>query len=278
MSNSMQHSRHRHRPYYGSRKRPRRFLGVSSHEKRKRACLPTEEEISRIDVPTTSTTLLPGEERPTSHSPVSSSSSGGSSISEASLSSYIQSEDVPDTSSEISREVETSTEVATSGTEISSEPLPSSRPTSRSSRKEISSPTETASSRKLSPMLRELSPTGEITIPPSERECETLGVRLVNLDALSDLASIFARCIQCHSSMKLHEECGGRRHGVATYLALRCVRCSYEYCITDPNSSSSRALNARIVLGSRLCGLGRSGADCNVQHNGFTPSICQACF
>ena len=135
MSNPMIRCRHRPRPYYGSRKRPRRFLGVSSHEKRKRACLPTEEEISRIDVPTTSTTLLPGEEIPTSHSPVSSSPSegslshsGGSSISRGSSASLTLSEDVPDTSSEFSGEVETSEEVATSRTESSSEPLPDPQP------------------------------------------------------------------------------------------------------------------------------------------------------
>ena len=113
MSNPMQlRSRHPDRPYFGSRKRSRRFLGVSSHEKRKRACLPTEEELSRIDVATTSRTLLPGEERPTSHSPVSSSPSEGSSISEAPSSSLTLSEDIRDTSSVISREVETSEEVA----------------------------------------------------------------------------------------------------------------------------------------------------------------------
>ena len=105
-----------------------------------------------------------------------------------------------------------------------------------------------------------MSPTGEIAIPPSERECETQGVCLVNLASLRDAAVILKCCPQCQSSMTMHEECGGRHHGVATYLAFRCTRCTFEHCFCDPKSRASRVLNTRLVLGSRLCGLGKIGA------------------
>ena len=62
------------------------------------------------------------------------------------------------------------------------------------------------------------------------------------------------------SSMTWHEECGGHHHGVATYLAFKCTRCTFEHCFCDPKSPASRVLNTRLVLGSQLCGLSRSGA------------------
>ena len=127
-------------------------------------------------------------------------------------------------------------------------------------------------------MLRSLSPTGEIAIPPSERECENAGDRLVNLALLRDAAMLYMRCPQCQCSMTVHEECGGRRHGVATYLAFRCINCTFEHCFGDPRSSSSKALNTRVVLGSRLCGLGRTGAYTMCSILGLPPPFSKSSF
>ena len=128
----------------------------------------------------------------------------------------------------------------------SSEPLPPTAGPSGSRVGEISTPTETVST-KLSSVLRSLSPTGEIALPPSEADCELQGTGLVQLSGLRT-AAVHIKCPGCESELQFCEGCEGR-HGLFTYMymSFQCTMCSWEACITDPGVPSSTILNTRVV-------------------------------
>ena len=227
---------------------------MSSHEKRKRARLLLESATTDVTTHATASRMPTGGEGETSQSPASSAPPGeGEPLRTEALSSSLGKE--ISTSTIPTASTETSREVATSRTERSSEPLPpTARPGPSGSRVgEIPIPTETASTRKLSPLLRSLSPT------PSERDCEQAGARVVQLSGLRE-AALRMNCPKCESQLHLYERCEGR-HGLVTYMSFQCTMCPWETCITDPGAPSSNVLNTRAVLGSRLCGLGRTGID-----------------
>ena len=64
----------------------------------------------------------------------------------------------------------------------------------------------------------------------------------------------------CVSHMCFSEGCECR-HGLVTYMSFWCTKCRWEKRISHTYATSSRALNARAILASRLCGLGRSGTE-----------------
>ena len=70
----------------------------------------------------------------------------------------------------------------------------------------------------------------------------------------------YTKCPECESHLCLVEDLGVRR-GLVTLLRVSCSSCVWSMTVTDPRMSKSSALNTRSVLGSRLCGRGRSGIE-----------------
>ena len=114
-----------------------------------------------------------------------------------------------------------SQEAETSTTVNSSEPLPPTAGPSGSRVGEISTPTETASTKKLSSVLRSLSATGEDALPSSEADDEQHGTRLVQLSGLR-AAALRMKCPECKSELQFCERCDGC-HGLVTYMSFQCV-------------------------------------------------------
>ena len=135
----------------------------------------------------------------------------------------------------------------------------------------ISTSSETASYRKLSPMLQSLSPTGEVVMPLSETDCAGSGVRLVQLEKLHEAAQVM-KCPACESHVCFHERCECRR-GLVTYIAFRCSKCCWEKCTSNPCTTSSSALNAKAILASRLAGIGRHGTEVLCGMLGLPPPV-----
>ena len=259
-------------------KRPRSVRGVSGYEKRKKArplleMSSPKEGSSTLNAPTSP--HIGGGEGEASHFPPSSAPhEEGEPLRTVALS--LEGEGstltIPPASAGSSREV------ASSMTEDSSEPLPpiASPGPADFGLGESSSSSETASFRKLSPMLRSFSPTGGIVLPPSERDCELSGSRVLRLSALREAAAHML-CPECESRLQFFERCDGRR-GLVTFMSFQCPDCYWEHCVSDPGDPSSSVLNTRAILGSRLCGLGRSGISAVCGMLGLPPPYAQTSY
>ena len=91
-----------------------------------------------------------------------------------------------------------------------------------------------------------------------------LGFACCMFKALVMLQQVWIASFKCVSPMHLVEN-AGKRQGLVTYMymAFQCTSCSWKVYmyILDRMATRTKLLNAREVLGSRLCGLGRSGIE-----------------
>ena len=211
------------RPYYGARRHAKIFRGIQRHEVRRLAKELASGEGGPSGIEAAPMSIAP--------SPMPSGEGEPSGI-----------------------EVSTTTEVPTAID------APSRPPRRRSAvRRGMRFPlVETASARKLS-SPGPSSPTGESYCLTNERDCERRGNRIVSMSNLADVVSELT-CPDCESCLGLVEKMSVRR-GLVTSLSFQCTGCTWTRDLSDPASQASKALNDRSILGSRLCGRGRSGIE-----------------
>ena len=96
----------------------------------------------------------------------------------------------------------------------------------------LSTPSETASSRKLSPSSVPLSSMGQIYVPDVWRDCELQGNGVIPMVSLM-FAIAYLHWSQCESPMHVVEDTSVC-HGLVTYLGFKCSKRTWSMCVTGP--------------------------------------------